>query len=150
MAPVTPDAPEPAPEASAPEASAPEASAPEPEAADAGGTADDPSPPPAPKPKSPPKQGSESEARPEAKAEPDASPEGAPETPSGIQVTLSSLPLGASVKLFGRVICTTPCSTEVPVGSHLVEFSLPDGRTAQEVINVSASATSFGHRFAPQ
>ncbi|HCH63778.1 MAG TPA: hypothetical protein DFR83_13315 [Deltaproteobacteria bacterium] len=95
-----------------------------------------------------PEPASMSVSKPAAAADPPLND--APEAASNVEVTLSSLPMGASVTLFGRVLCTTPCSVEVPIGSHLVEFSLADGRTAQEVINVSASATTFGHRFAPQ
>jgi hypothetical protein len=70
-------------------------------------------------------------------------------SPTEVRISLNSYPLGASVKIFGRVVCTTPCSTVVPLGSHIAEFTLPDGRTAMEVLQVTEDPKPFGHRFSP-
>ncbi len=75
--------------------------------------------------------------------------DGAPPS-TEVSIQIGSYPLGAEVKLQGRVVCTTPCSVSVEPGNHLAEFTLADGRTAMEVLSVSSESTHFGHKFAPE
>lgn len=63
------------------------------------------------------------------------------------EIQISSLPEGASVRLDGTEVGTTPVTVKAPGGSHRIEVSRPDYVTADEVLEITRSAPSVARTY---
>ena len=64
--------------------------------------------------------------------------------PSGISITVSSVPQGADLKVDGKDVGTTPKIVEVGVGKHLLEFSKDGFNAGKFPLEIGARDVSGG------